>query len=162
MTTRAQPAAQPHLNYKRAITTFISAYISVTILAIALSIFIATVGHVPSSGQALQNQAYLLSERFLPALNLVVWSIFAWAYFRRRAKQAEKMSLTREAQTLGAFWVVAAIVVDYVGFVFIKNPLSLGPHDFYVGQFPWIYLIYVAIALSPLCYVVLTRRAEGR
>jgi hypothetical protein len=42
-----------------------------------------------------------------------------------------------------------------VGFVLIRNPLSLSPHDFYVGQFPWIYLIYVAIFLAPVCFVAL-------
>ncbi|GGA62740.1 hypothetical protein GCM10011507_12910 [Edaphobacter acidisoli] len=160
MTTRTQPVAQPRLHYRRALTTFILAYISVTILGIALSIFIGIIGHYPSAAEALQNQAYLVSERFYPFMNLVVWSLFAWAYFRKRAKQAGKISLTREARTLGAFWVVAAIIVDYVGFVVIKNPISLSPHDFYIGQFPWIYLIYVAIALSPLCYIALLRRAE--
>lgn len=162
MTTIAQSAAQPRLRYKRAITTFILAYITVTILGIALSTFIGIVGHFPATAEPLQNQAYLLSERFYPAMNLVVWSIFAWAYFRRRAKQAQKTDLASEAWTLGAFWAIAAIVVDYVGFVLIKNPISLSPHDFYVGQFPWIYLIYIAILFSPLCYLALTGRARGR
>jgi len=50
-----------------------------------------------------------------------------------------------------------ALVVDYVFFVLIKNPISLSPHDFYIGQSPWIYLIYVAILISPLCCMTLTR-----
>lgn len=148
---------QSTLNYKRAITTFILAYIVVTILGIALSISIGTIGHFPSSTNALQNPAYLLSERFLPFLNLLVWTTFAWAYFRKRAKQPEKITLAKEARALGAFWMVTAIVVDYVGFVLLKNPISLSPHDFYIGQFPWIYLIYIAILLSPLCYWVLAK-----
>ena len=48
-----------------------------------------------------------------------------------------------------------AIVVDYVGFVLIKNPISLTPHDFYIGQFPWIYLIYI---FAPLCKATLVGR----
>jgi len=56
----------------------------------------------------------------------------------------------------GAFWLGVALPVDFVGFVLIKNPISLSPYDFYVGQFPWIYLIYIAVFLSPSCYVALT------
>ena len=129
-----QPVTQP-LNYKRATATFILAYIAITILGIALSISIGIIGHFPASSEPLQNRAYLLSERFLPFMNLLVWTTFAWVYFRKGAKQTEKIALAKEARALGAFWLVTAIVVDYVGFVLIKNPISLSPHDFYIGQF---------------------------
>ena len=118
------------LYYGRAIGLFVATYIVVTILAIALSLLIGMIGHMPETAEPMQNQAYLLSERFLPLLNLIVWGLFAWVYFRRRVAPRE------EALLLGAFWLVAAIVVDYVGFVLIKNPISLNPHDFYIGQFP--------------------------
>ena len=49
------------------------------------------------------------------------------------------------------------MVVDYVCFVLIKNPISLNPHDFYIGQFPWIYLIYVTVLFAPFCSVILMR-----
>jgi hypothetical protein len=137
------------LYYGRAIGLFVATYIVVTILAIALSLLIGMIGHMPETAEPMQNQAYLLSERFLPLLNLIVWGLFAWVYFRRRVAPRE------EALLLGAFWLVAAIVVDYVGFVLIKNPISLSPHDFYVGQFPWIYLIYVAVFFAPWCAVAL-------
>ena len=80
---------------------------------------------------------------------------FAGVYYKRRT--GDELALHRESVVLGAFWLVAAMVVDYVGFVLIKNPISLSPHDFYIGQFPWIYLIYVAVLLSPLCYLTLAR-----
>jgi hypothetical protein len=134
------------------------AYVVVTVLAIALSVAIGMLGHLPPTPEPMQNQAYLLSERFLPGMNLVVWGIFAWVYFRRS-------TATRgEAVALGVLWLAAAVVVDYVGFVLIRNPLSLSPHDFYVGQFPWIYLIYVAIFLAPVCWVALreSRRAPAK
>jgi hypothetical protein len=152
---------QARLNYKRAVGIFIPAYIAVTILAIALSVSIGMVGHLPPTAEPLQNQAYLLSERFLPLLNLLVWGMFAWVYFRGRTEK-DRLALRREAFALGVFWMVTAIVVDYVGFVLIKNPISLTPHDFYIGQFPWIYLIYVAIFFAPLCETTLvggSRRA---
>jgi hypothetical protein len=123
-------------------------------LAVGLSVAIGFLG-MPTSPQPMLNQAYLLSERFLPGMNLVVWGIFAGIYFRGRG---DAVRLRREAYCLGGLWLAAAVVVDYVGFVLVRNPLSLSPHDFYVGQFPWIYLIYVAIFLGPVCFVRFFRR----
>jgi hypothetical protein len=138
------------LRWGRAVWVFCVAYVLVTVLAIGLSVAIGVLGHMPPTAEPMQNQAYLLSERFLPGMNLVVWGIFAGIYFRGRR---DAVSLRREAYWLGGFWVTAAVVVDYVGFVLIRNPLSLSPHDFYVGQAPWIYMIYVAIFLGPVCWV---------
>jgi hypothetical protein len=147
--------AQTWLSYGRAVWTFILAYVAVTILAIALSVALSIGMHVTGAMPPLENPAYLLSERFLPFLNLVVWMVFAGIYFKRRT--GDELALRRESVALGVFWLVAAMVVDYVGFVLIKNPISLSPHDFYIGQFPWIYLIYVAILVSPMCYLTLAR-----
>jgi hypothetical protein len=149
-------ATQRRLNYTRAIATFVPAYIVVTILGIALSVVISIVKHTPETSAPMQNEAYLFAERFYPGLNLVVWAIFAWVYFRGR-RQSDSPQLRVEAFALGAFWLAVAVAVDYVGFVLIKNPISLTPHDFYIGQFPWIYLIYVAIFLAPLCWVKLAK-----
>jgi hypothetical protein len=146
---------QTRVQYKRAIGMFVLAYIAVTVLAVALSYAIAAAMHVPDTAEPMKNAAYLLSERFLPFLNLLVWAVFAWAYFRKRKEGLDTLSLRKEALSLGAFWLVLAVLVDYVGFVLIKNPISLSPHDFYIGQFPWIYLIYVAVLVSPWCYVAL-------
>jgi hypothetical protein len=147
--------AQSRFSYRRAVWTFILAYVAVTVLAVALSVSISIAMHVTGAMPPIENPAYLLSERFLPFLNLFVWVTFAWVYFKRRT--GDELALRRESLVLGAFWLAAAVVVDYVGFVLIKNPISLSPHDFYIGQFPWIYLIYVAILVSPLCYLTLAR-----
>lgn len=155
MTLVAQASTRVRIRYTRAIVTFVLAYVAVTILAIALSFLIGAVGHMPQSDEPMKNEAYLVSERFFPLLNLVVWGMFAWIYFRGRMGNRELTGLRREAWALGVLWLAAAVVVDYVGFVLIKNPISLSPHDFYVGQFPWIYLIYVAVLFSPFCYVIL-------
>ncbi len=141
------------LRWGRAVCIFCVAYVAVTVLAIGLSVGIGVIGHMPATAEPMQNQAYLLSERFLPGMNLVMWGIFAGIYFRGRGDLGE--TRRREAFSLGGFWVAAAVVVDYVGFVLVPNPLSLSPHDFYVGQAPWIYLIYVAIFLGPVCWVAL-------
>ena len=117
-----------------------------------MSVAIGVIGHMPPTAEPMQNQAYLLPERFLPGMNLVAWGIFAGIYFRGGDSAGAK-ARRREAFSLGVFWLAAATVVDYVGFVLVRNPLSLSPHDFYVGQAPWIYLIYVGIFLGPVCWV---------
>ncbi len=162
MVLPAQSGTQVRIRYSRAVVTFVLAYVVVTMLGIALSISIGILGHIQESVEPMKNQAYLISERFLPLLNLVVWGMFAMVYFRRRTDGRELISLRREAWALGVFWLVAAVVVDFVGFVLIKNPISLSPHDFYVGQFPWIYLIYVAVLFSPVCYLMLARGGGER
>lgn len=140
------------LSSKRATIAFLLAYVAITILGTALSLGIAAVLHTPETVEPMQNQAYLLSERFLPLLNLLVWMAGSWFYFRNSARE----SLTsREAVVLGIFWLAIALPLDFVAFVLIKTPISLSPHDFYVGQFPWIYLIYVVVLVSPLCYMKL-------
>ena len=63
---------------------------------------------------------------------------------------------------LGGVWLGLAVIVDYVGFVLIKNPISLSPHDFYIGQAPWIYLIYVVVLVSPWLYCKLTAGSRLR
>ncbi len=88
-----------------------------------------------------------------------VWGLFAWVYLRRRTHRERskvRSETRREAVALETFWLAAAVAVDYVFFVLIKNPLSLTPHDFYVGQFPWIYLIYAAIFLATLATLALS------
>jgi hypothetical protein len=146
------------LHYKRAVVTFVLAYVAITIVAVTFSIAISVYGHFPPmSGPTFPPPSYLFAERFLPFLNLAVWMLFGWVYFRRRMGIEDRLALQRESLALGAFWLALAVVVDYVCFVRIKNPISLNPHDFYIGQFPWIYLIYATLLFAPLCSVMLTR-----
>ena len=91
-----------------------------------MSVAIGVIGHMPPTAEPMQNQAYLLSERFLPGMNLVVWGIFAGIYFRGR-DSAGAEARRREAFSLGVFCLAAATVVDYVGFILVRNPLSLEP-----------------------------------
>lgn len=147
---------RPSLHRLRALTTFLLAYVAIAVVGTALSFAIAAVLHTPATMEPMQNQAYLLSEPFLPWLNLVIWMGAAWLYFSGRAGTP---GLLREARALGTLWLLVALPADFVFFVLIKSPISLSPYDYYVAQAPWIYLIYVAVFLSPLCYVVLTKIA---
>ncbi len=147
------------LNWKRAIVSFLVAYVLITILGTALSFVIAAIRHTPSTTEPMQNQAYVLSEPFLPFLNLLVWMAGSWIYFR---KALVSETAKQESLALGIFWLAVALPLDFVAFVMVKTPISLSPYDFYVGQFPWIYLIYAAVFVSPLCYVGLHRVLERR
>jgi hypothetical protein len=62
-----------------------------------------------------------------------------------------------ESLRLSFFWLVAAMIIDFVCFVLIKHAWSLTPHEFYVEYQPWISLIYFSIFLSPLIRLGLSR-----
>ena len=141
------------LRSSRAVLLFLLGYVLVTILAIALAMFVEAVMQLNHTGKMVLNPAYIFSQRFYPLINLVVWIPLAWIYFKAPKGDSDPRS---EAWTLGFFWLALALIVDLVGFVLIENPISLGPYDFYVGQFPWIYLIYLAIFLSPILYAART------
>jgi len=144
--------------YTRAIVSFLAAYLIVTLLAIALSMAVEIAMHDPSTSDMVHSPSYLFAEKFFPIINLLVWTAFSWVYFKLRRNAPV---LLREALVLGAFWLILAMLVDYVGFVLIKNPISLSAYDFYIGQFPWIYLIYLAILISPILYAALrSKRAS--
>jgi hypothetical protein len=145
------------VNYKQAAVTFLLAYLSITILATAFSFALAAAKHVPPGTAPLDNPAYLLAERFLPVINLLVWMAFAKVYFKKQRDHLVPSVIRTEAFLLGAFWLAIAVPVDFVGFVLIKNPISLSPHDFYIRQFPWIYLIYLSVFLGPRCYIALAQ-----
>jgi hypothetical protein len=147
--------AGTQLRPKRAVATFVFAYALITIAGTGLSLGIAAILHTPSTSEPLQNSAYVLSEPFLPFLNLLVWGWAAWLYFRNSS-----VAMRAESIALGVFWLAVALPLDFVAFVLIKTPISLSPYDFYIGQFPWIYLIYIAVLVSPLCYTTLSRRLE--
>jgi len=146
------------LKSKRAVVSFLLAYVAITILGTFLALGIAAIQHTPLTVEPLQNQAYLLSERFLPLLNLLVWMAGSWLYFR---KAPQGRISGKDAFVLGGFWLAIALPLDFIAFVLIKTPLSLSPRDFYIGQFPWIYLIYVCVFLGPVCYMTF-RRAIGK
>jgi hypothetical protein len=94
----------PQLNYKRAVVTFLLAYIVVTILAIALSVGIGMALHLPPTAEPMQNQAYLISERFLPLLNLAVWGLFAWVYLRQRTTVSDQRLGTKQSPWEPSGW----------------------------------------------------------
>ena len=149
--------AERSLAYRRAVLTFLGSYALIEIVAAMCSILVAAITHTNFSGNHadVHNHAFVTSERFYPLINLISWMTFAAIYFRR---PAGKRSLAGEALRLGAFWLALALPFDVIFFILVKSPYSLSFHDFYVGQLPWIYIVYAVLFVSPLCYVRLFRR----
>jgi len=135
----------------RALFLFFIAYIIVTVLAAATTETYASINHSPepTPGMSiLQAPAFVATVPYHVLIMLIVWPFFAWIYFKN-PKQPNPSLQGTETLSLAFTWLIAAIVVDFVGFVLIKNSYSLTPHEFYVIYQPWISLIYIAIFLSP-------------
>ena len=142
------------LHYKRAIALFILAYVGITIVATAAAILVDALLKTPSAASNVQDLGFQLTLPYEPLMNLAIWMACAGLYFGKRIQQP---NLYKEALALGVLWLVIALPVDFICFVIIPNPISLSARDFYVGQFPWIYLTYLAVLLSPLCYAAMVK-----
>jgi hypothetical protein len=145
----------------RAIVLFFIAYILVTILAVATTETYAMVykSPEPTPGMSiLQAVAFVATVPYHVLIMLIIWPIFAWLYFRKPGQKNLALQ-SQETWQLSFLWLQLAVIVDLVGFVLIKSPYSLTPHEFYVIYQPWISLIYVAIFLSPLIRLGLARLA---
>ena len=155
----ADRASNNRLALLPALIYFLIAYVLVSILAAAVSETYATINHSrdPLPGESiLQAPAFVATVPYHVLIMLLVWPVFAWMYFRKRrpadAQHERKLSLQ-----LGTLWLVSAMLVDFVGFVLIKSPWSMTPHELYVEYQPWISLIYLAIFLSPWIGLGLSR-----
>lgn len=130
--------------------SFLIAYAGVSVLGFALYLLISrSRGTSPwDEVDVRHNSSYKFTQRFLPLINLVVWTASAWFYF------FYVDTSYANAFGLGFMWLVGALLVDYAGFVLIKHPLSVDHKGFYVDQFPWIYFTYLAVFVSPFIIIV--------
>ncbi len=148
----------------RALILFFIAYIIVTILAAATTEIYSSIYHSPPPApgmSVLQAPAFVATVPYHVLIMLIVWPIFAAIYFRK-PRQPNPSLQYEETLRLSFTWLIAAIVVDFVGFVLIKSPYSLTPHEFYVIYQPWISLIYIAIFISPFTRLWLSRLLTKR
>lgn len=134
---------------KRAWLLFLAVYVGINLPAVALYVGVATMMGTPLSPPQtiMADPAYRLTQQLYPLLNLVLWTIASWQY-----RPGVRPGRGSESIRLGLFWLLLAVPLDFVIYVVLPTPLSVSVGDFYVGQFPWIYLTYLAVALSPLCY----------
>jgi hypothetical protein len=162
MNTAGQPQAVRGLLVRRAIATFVVAYLVVTVLASTVTITYAAIEHTGAedagAASPVLSPSFSATVPYHVLIMLLVWPVSAGVYLRRLGR-ADRRDRMRHAVLLSAFWLFAAMAVDFLGFVVIKNPWSLTPHQFYVDYQPWITLIYVSIALSPWIALAAARRA---
>ena len=135
-----------------ALSYFLVAYVLVTVLAAGLTIAYGAINNSPQPQELgvglLKAPAFVATVPYHVVIMLLVWPIFAWLYFRKR-RVADRQQELKLTFLLACLWLLAAIVVDFFGFVLSKNPWSLTPHEFYVDYQPWITLIYISIFMSP-------------
>jgi hypothetical protein len=152
MSTTSQPQAVRGLLVRRAAATFVAAYLIVTVLASAVTITYAAIEHTGAAdagaASPVLSPSFSATVPYHVMIMLLVWPVSAWIYLRP-LRLADRRDRMRHTALLSTFWLLAAMAVDFLGFVVIKNPWSLTPHQFYVDYQPWITLIYVSIALSP-------------
>jgi hypothetical protein len=148
------------LAIRRALACFAAAYLIVTVLAAATTLIYGTINNTlgvdKTAASPAKAPSFAATVPYHVLIMLAIWPVFAWLYFRR-PNRATADSQVRETLLLSVFWLLAAMLVDFVGFVVVKNPWSLSVHQFYVDYQPWITLIYVAIALSPWIRLLVVR-----
>jgi hypothetical protein len=147
-----------------ALTYFFIAYVIVTVLAAGLTISYGAINHSPEPQPGvgmLQAPAFVATVPYHVLIMLLVWPVFAWLYFRKR-RPTNSLQESKQTLHLAFLWLVSAMVVDFVGFVLIKNAWSMTPHELYVDYQPWITLIYVSIFLSPWIRLGFSRLRTSR
>jgi hypothetical protein len=181
-------AKSSRLHFGRALVYFSIAYLLVTVLATATTVTYGVINHSPQPQDLgvgmMQAPAFVATVPYHVLIMLLVWPIFAWAYFRKRwqarhinepavpdqepaildresADRGHELPNTRselnESLRLSIVWLAAAMIVDLICFVVIKHPYSFTPREFYIDYEPWIALIYISIFLSPLIRLGLSR-----
>jgi heme/copper-type cytochrome/quinol oxidase subunit 2 len=133
----------------------------VTILAAATTECYGLINNLPPPPPGVspvKTPVFLATVPYHVLIMLIVWTIFAWIYFRKNRNNNPDAERS-EILNLAILWLVLAMVVDCVGF---KHPYSLSARAFYVDYQPWISLIYLAIFLSPWIRLSLSGRGMGR
>ena len=130
---------------------FFYSYWLTTLLGILLTVLFSVIFDLPSPQEmgvsASQAPAYLMTIPYHPLLNLAVWPLFAWLYWRGLPAGINRKS---EMLNLGILWTVITIIIDLIGWVLIHHPWAMTFKEFYIDYQPWITLIYLIIFASPV------------
>ena len=97
-------------------------------------------------------EGYEKTKPWHPLYNIIIFPIFGLLYLNNINDPT-----LNEAIITGAFWAGIAIIIDLVGWVLIKHPLSLTFKQFYVEYQPWITLVYILIFISPIVSFLLIK-----
>ena len=128
---------------------FFIGYVVITWIGFIHTVFNIKVLHMKSmkesggKGKGL-GEAYNKTKPWHPLYNLIILPLFAYLYF----KGLDTVTLSNVIAT-SILWGTSAIVIDLVGWVLIKHPLSLTFRRFYIEYQPWITLVYLIMYASP-------------
>ena len=127
-----------------------SAYISVTLVAIAHTIFNWKVLGIENEKQHISSMydvtPYAKTVPYHPLYNILIWPVFAYLYLSGTGSTTVWM----DALILGASWTALTIILDLFGWVIVKHPWRMSFREMYWDYQPWITLIYLCIFISPL------------
>ena len=144
-------------SFKYAMINFLWAYIIVTLLAYSLSYAMGTIFNLPSAEELgvsmFEDPAFVKTVPYHLFINFICWTFFGYRYLKKI--NAVHIQFT---YYLSCGWLIVAIVVDFVGFVLIKSPVSLTPYQFYIEYQPWISVTYAIVFISPLVAHALLKR----
>lgn len=139
---------------------FLWAYIIVTILAYSLSYAVGIIFNLPSAAELgvsmFEDPAFVKTVPYHLLINLLCWTFFGYRYFKKTGAYH-----LEEAFYLSCCWLITALIVDFTGFVLIKSPVSLTPHQFYIEYQPWISITYAIVFISPLISHALLKRKQS-
>ncbi len=136
---------------------FFIGYVVITWVGFIHTVFNIKILHMKSmkesggKGKGL-GEAYNKTKPWHPLYNLFILPIFAYLYF----KGLDTVTLSNVIST-SILWGTSAIVIDLVGWVLIKHPLSLTFKRFYIEYQPWITIVYLVMYASPFIAYWLTK-----
>lgn len=132
-------------DFGRSMVMFWSAYLIVTCIGIAHTIFNIYVLHMKPMDENGMGEGYEKTKPWHPLYNIILFTLFGYFYLKGIA-----LPTIQEALITGGIWAGICIVFDVFGWVLIKHPWSLSFKEFYVDYQPWITLIYLMIFLGPV------------
>lgn len=134
-------------------------YVVVTWIGIGHTIFnILVLGMSGMSEGPGLGMGYEMTKPWHPLYNIIIFTIFGILYLRK-----VKDLTIKKALLAGALWAGISIVIDLVGWVLIKHPLSLTFRQFYIEYQPWITLVYLAMFIAPvIAFLILGRSRKNK
>ena len=132
-------------DFGHSMVMFWSAYLIVTCIGIAHTIFNIYVLHMQPMDENGMGEGYEKTKPWHPLYNIILFTLFGYFYLKGIA-----LPTIQEALITGGIWAGICIVFDVFGWVLIKHPWSLSFKEFYVDYQPWITLIYLMIFLGPV------------
>ena len=134
-------------------------YVVVTWVGIGHTIFnILVLGMSGMSEGPGLGMGYEMTKPWHPLYNIIFFTLFGLLYLRK----VKDLTL-KKAMATGALWAGISIVIDLVGWVLIKHPLSLTFRQFYIEYQPWITLVYLAMFTAPVIgFFIVNRHSRSK